>query len=100
MKTIYIDGDFKCHSSNDGTMIAVETDFFDGKCDSFVRGYRFVPAGETWTREDGQLFRGEMIAPWKDYSTLEAAQQEYEKAQAEIEDMKTALNELGVNVDG
>ena len=100
MKTIYIDGDFKCQSSNDGTMIAVETDFFDEKCASFVEGYRFVPAGETWTREDGQLFRGEMIAPWKDYSTLEAAQQEYEKAQATIADMEQALNELGVNVNG
>jgi len=32
MKTIYIDSDFKCHVSNDDTMRAVETDFFDGKC--------------------------------------------------------------------
>ena len=28
MKTIYLDSDFKCHVSNDGTMLAVETDFF------------------------------------------------------------------------
>ena len=27
---IYIDADFKCHVSDDGTMTAVETDFFDG----------------------------------------------------------------------
>ena len=30
MKTIYIDSDFKCHLVDDGTMTAVETDFFDG----------------------------------------------------------------------
>jgi hypothetical protein len=32
MKTIYIDSDFKCHVTNDGTMKAVETEFFDGNC--------------------------------------------------------------------
>ena len=57
MGTIYIDSEFKCHSVNDGTMTAVETDFFDGKCPAFVEGYRFVPTGETWTREDGESFQ-------------------------------------------
>ena len=47
MKTIYIDSDFKCHITDDGTMRAVETDFFDQKCDAFIEGYRFVPAGES-----------------------------------------------------
>lgn len=79
MKTIYIDSDFKCHDSNDGTMTAVETDFFDGKCTAFIEGYRFVPAGETWTREDGTTFTGEMVAPWKPYNELDAAQREYER---------------------
>lgn len=100
MKTIYLNSDYKCHLSDDGTMKAVETDAFDGKCNSFIEGYRFIPFGEEWTRDDGVVFTGEMIAPWKDYKTLEPAQQEYEKAQAEIEDMKTALNELGVKADG
>lgn len=78
MKTIYIDPEFKCHVSNDGKMTAVETDFFDGKCDAYIEGYRFVPAGERWIRNDGVVFSGEMIAPWKDYSALEAAQAQYE----------------------
>ena len=78
MKTIYIDSEFMCHIDNDGTRMAIETDFFDGKCDTFIEGYRFVPAGESWTREDGETFRGEMIAPWKDYNLLEAAQGQYE----------------------
>ena len=79
MKTIYLDSDFMCHVTNDGTRKSVETDFFDGKCDTFVEGYRFVPEGETWTRADGVVFHGEMIAPWKDYEELDDAQREYEK---------------------
>ena len=97
MKTIYIDSDFKCHVANDGTMTSAETDFFDGKCAAFIEGYRFVPKGFTWTREDGSVFEGEMITPWKPYAELAAAQREYERAEAA--DMKEALALLGVNVD-
>lgn len=79
MKTIYIDSDYKCHITNDGTMTAVETNFFDGKCDAFIEGYRFVPFGESWTRNDGEVFDGEMISPRKDYAELDAAQREYER---------------------
>ena len=85
MRTIYIDSDFKCHVSNDGTMVEVQTDFFDGKCDAFIEGYRFVPSGLTWTRSDGDVFHGQMIAPWKPYNELEAAQEQYERDMAELE---------------
>jgi hypothetical protein len=91
---IYIDKDYKCHITDDGTMRPVETDFFDGMCKEFIEGYRFVPSGESWTREDGEVFEGEMIAPWRDYTELDAAQREYERAL--LEDMRQALNELGV----
>lgn len=65
---IYIDSDFKCHISNaDGRYREVESEFFDGKCDAFVESYRFVPAGEAWTRSDGAVFSGEMITLWKPY---------------------------------
>ena len=77
--TVYIDADFKCHTSDDGTMTAVETDFFDGKCDAYIDGYRFVPAGSVWTRPDGVVFTGQMIAPWKDWRELDAAQRDYER---------------------
>jgi hypothetical protein len=93
---IYIDSDYKCHLADNGTMIAVETDFFDGKCDAFIEGYRFVPSGESWTREDGVVFTGEMSAPWKDYSELEAAQREYE--QALLAEYEKALKVVGVEV--
>lgn len=76
MRTIYIDSDFKCHTSNDGTMAAVKTDFFDDKCDVFVEGYRFIPAGRSWKRSDGVVFHGEMITPWVNYDRLIMAQLE------------------------
>lgn len=100
MKTVYIDSDFKCHTVNDGTMAAVETSFFDGKCDAFIEGYRYIPTGRSWTRPDGVTFHGEMIAPWKDYRILVAYQEQYEAMQAELLDMQTALTTLGVTVDG
>lgn len=101
MKKIYLDSDFKCHVTDDGTMQAVETDFFDGKCAEYIEGYRFVPAGSTWVREDGAVFEGEMISPWKDWEGLDAAQREYERQQlaamqeaiAETEAAEAAYNE-------
>ena len=92
---IYIDNDYKCHVSDNGTMREFDVPFFDGKCDTFIEGYRYIPADETWTRADGVEFRGEMIAPWKNYAELYIAQLEYELADADA-----ALNELGVTVDG
>ena len=94
---VYIDSDFKCHAKNDGTMREVDCALFDGKCDAFIEGYRFVPHGESWTREDGVVFTGEMIAPWKPYAELDAAQRDYEREQAA--DMQAALEILGVSVD-
>lgn len=79
MRTIFIDSEFKCHTTDDGTLTEIQTDYFDGKCDTFVEGYRFVPFGEIWTRSDGVMFHGEMISPWKDFVELDAAQREYER---------------------
>lgn len=82
--TIYIDNDYKCHIADGGSMIAVETDFFDGKCDTYIEGYRLVPTGEVWTRSDGVEFRGEMIAPWKPWRELDTAQRAWEQEQYDI----------------
>ena len=77
---IYIDSEYRCHTTNDnGNFREVETDFFDGRCATFVEGYRFVPSGEIWTRTDGSVFRGELATPWKPHSKLDAAQREYER---------------------
>lgn len=100
MRMIYIDSEFKCHVTNDGTMTAIETDAFDGKCDAFIEGYRFVTAGKTWTRSDGEVFEGEMVSPWKDYAELDEAQREYERQLLDesipTADLKAAYQE-GVN---
>lgn len=100
MKTIYIDSEFKCYitSGTEGRTL-IETDAFDGKCDAYIEGYRFVPSGQTWTREDGTVFTGEMIAPWKPWDELEAAQREYEREQyqaliAQNTEYEAALSEI------
>lgn len=82
MRTIYIDSNNKCHVTNDGTMTAVETDFFDGKCDVFVEGY-CCEVGEG----------GTAIYPWKDSAILEAHQKQYETTNAEL----AAAYQEGVN---
>lgn len=98
--TVYIDSDYKCHTTDDGMMRLVDTAFFDGKCDTFIEGYRFVPDGESWTRDDGTVFAGEMVSPWRNYSILAAAQAEYEKTRNENEDMQNALSMLEVRLNG
>lgn len=79
MRIIYIDSNFKCHTANDGTMTVIETDAFDGKCAAYIEGTRFVPAGMKWTREDGKVFPGKMIAPCVDSQIRQAAQAQYEQ---------------------
>ena len=92
--TIYIDNDYKCHVSPADGLTAVETDAFDGKCRQYIEGYRFVPSGQSWTREDGQVFTGEMIAPWRDYELLAELQSLYEEEQAKQAEAQEALNIL------
>jgi len=97
---IYIDTDCKCHVADNGNLRAFEVPFFDEKCSAVVEGYRYVPVDETWTREDGVIFEGEMIAPFVDSRILAAYQAQYEADLVEQEDMQTALETLGVTVDG
>ena len=91
---IYIDDEFKCHTQAADGLTVVETDFFDGMCAAYIEGYRFVPAGETWTAADGTAFRGEMITPWKPLTELDAAQRAYERERAAaLETQNTELVE-------
>ena len=95
---IYIDSDYKCHVSNDGTMREFDVPFFNGKCAAFIEGYRYVPSGETWTRTDGQTFKGEMIAPCRDYSQISEIQSAVDRALAQaqqtIDEYEAALSEI------
>ena len=96
---IYIDSKFKCHTSPGDGLTAVETDAFEGKCRQFIEGYRFVPAGQSWEREDGQVFTGEMIAPWRDYAILAEFQGLYEEEQTKAVEEIAALVEEVYNSD-
>lgn len=98
--TIYIDSDYKCHTTEDDGYRAIETSFFDGKCPEWIESFRYVPEGETWTREDGEAFTN-MAAPWKDLGEAYAAQAAYLEqllaaSQAQAADMQAALEVLGV----
>ena len=99
--TIYIDNDYKCYVSSAEGRRAVEMGFFNGKCPEWIESYRFVPEGETWMRGDGEVFKGEMVTPWKDLSEAYTAQIAYlERQNAQYE---AALSEievaLGVNAE-
>lgn len=89
---IYICKDFECHTSDDGTMSAVETDFFNGKCTEYINGYRYIPDGQSWTAPDGTVYRGEMIYPWKNWKELDEAQREYERQL--VAEYEAALSEI------
>lgn len=97
MKTIYIDSEFKCHTASAEGLTAIETDAFDGKCDAYIEGYRFIPSGQTWTRADGAVFTGEMIAPWKPWAELDATQREFEREQYAA--LLSKLSEVYENAD-
>lgn len=80
---IYIDDDFKCHVSDDGTMRPFDVPFLDGKTSYFIESYRFIPAGEQWINPQGIIFRGEMVSPWRDYSMAQIAQDGYDEGVSE-----------------
>ena len=75
---IYVDKDHKCHTSNDGTMTAVEIEDFDHKCQTYIEGY-------CYDTSKGYAH----VYPWKPYAELENAQREYEHEQ--MADMENAL---------
>ena len=82
---VYIDSDFKCHPVNDDTMTEIQTDFFNGKCDTFVEGYCYE------VKENSVA-----IYPWKDYVELDAAQREYERKL--LVEYAAALETVGVTL--
>lgn len=86
MRTIYVDSEHKCHTTNDGTMTAVEVEgFFDGKCDTFVEGHCY---------EIGE--NGVSVYPWKPKSELDKAQRQYERQL--LTEYAEALRIMGVTV--
>ena len=90
---LYLDGEYRCHTLPADGLREAETGFFDGKCASYTEGFRFVPPGESWTRADGTVFQGEMIAPAEDLRMLEKLQAQHEA------DEQAHLAELGALIE-
>jgi hypothetical protein len=97
--TIFLDEDFKCHAADSGGMRAMETDMFEGKCQEYIEGYRYVPEGESWTRSDGVIFDGQMTSAWKSYEELATAQAAYERGLAEADEALAAIVDEIYNSD-
>ena len=94
---IYVNPEnYMCSTTKyDEDYLEVETNIFDGKCAEYIEGYRFIPSSESWTRSDGVVFYGEMVAPWMPYSELDRVQREYER-----EILADAENALAILLGG
>jgi len=93
METIYLNpATYHCSRVFSEDAIAFETAFFSGKCDAFVEGYYIVPGGYTLEMENGEILKGEMIAPWKDFARLDTQQRQFEREK--IAQYEALINEL------
>ncbi len=91
MRSIFIDKDYRCYTAPATGRKEVLTDMFNGKCAELIEGYRYIPAGEVWVREDSVEFGGEAAFPAVDYSQLTSAQSNEEQAALAL------LGAVGVN---
>lgn len=96
-KVVYIDDEYKCHAANqDGNYREVDGYFFEGKCDAYIEGFRYIPFGENWTNDDGHVIHGRAIIAWSPYNELDEVQRVYERQL--IDEYAEALSVLGVEV--
>ena len=92
MKTIYIDSEYRCHTTDpDGIFRRVDTALFDGKCDKYIEGCCYIPAGEKLV-VGNHVYCGEMVFLWGNYDELDSAQRAYEQQQ--IAEYEAALSEI------
>lgn len=79
MRTVYLDSDYRVHLTQTGNLMPYITNVFDGKCDTYVEGYRIVPEGAVWTRDDGIEFVGPMVAAAASFGETFSVQKQYEE---------------------
>lgn len=80
MKTIYLDSNFMCYDKPAEGRQAVETDAFDSLCAAALECYRYIPAGQAWTRPDGIIIPGLFIQAVKESIDIQR-QHELDEAQ-------------------
>ena len=96
---IYLDSEFNCHAITADDRIEVEApENFVGMCDKAIECMRYVPAGMTYTDANGTVIHGEFIQ-CLDSASATAYQVQYESTKAEMDDMRTALELMGVMPD-
>lgn len=78
---IYVDSNYHCHVSNpNGEYQEFNVPYFDGKCDIFIEGYKFIPLDENekticeMPGDEGQIIPIE----GKDIGIIFQAQKDYE----------------------
>lgn len=96
---IYLDAEYLCHAENTGGYTEYETDIFDGKGRHYIECFRIVPEGKRWTRADGAVFQGFMMAqakPVEDAVNLDAMENKIRHDELKI---KALTDELAVTND-
>ena len=93
MREVYIDSEFKVHTTNANGRTAIETDAFDGMSDVIMECHIFVPHGVSYKKTNGITVHGEFIQPFVTEKEMDAAQREYEKQK--LSNCLEALQELG-----
>lgn len=96
---VYIDSAYKCHVKPVSGAFAVETDLFNGKCEEYICGYRYVPEGHTFVDEKGVTRRGAVMYPIENLGVLERIQKAVDKNDNERDAEIAALIEEIYNED-
>ena len=93
MSIYYLDSEYKVHlDPNEGELQWEDTEgIFDNRCRAYIETYRVVPVGHTWTREDGEVFEGLMIAPHRPLECALMAQALYTQLEEKLENNGTLL---------
>ena len=95
MRVVYIDSEFKVHTTNADGRTAIETDAFDSMNDRLIECHIFVPSGQSYTKPNGKTVYGEFIQPFVSEKELDNAQREYER-----EKLADAENALAILLGG
>lgn len=91
---IYIDADHICHAENAEGRRAVETEAFDEIPESALAFFRFVPPGEIY----GGSVCPDGFIQCLDSEMVRAYTEAYNRAQAELADMRAALDTIYAGV--